>query len=92
MQRIKSRYNVGDRVFYYDVNTEQIIESKVVNVKRQNKLVYVFGESTGVKMTSRSATLEYNKEITDRILKEQPDAIFIGRHWVTRQRSSHTIL
>ena len=41
MQRIKSRYNVGDRVFYYDVNTEQIIESKVVNVKRQNKLVYV---------------------------------------------------
>lgn len=84
MQRIKSKYNVGDRVFYYDVNTEKIIESKVVNVKRQNKLVYVFGESTGVKMTSRSATLEYNKEITDRILKEQPDAIFIGRHWVTK--------
>ena len=38
MQRIKSRYNVGDRVFYYDVNTKQIIESKVVNVKRQNKV------------------------------------------------------
>ena len=85
MQRIKSRYNVGDRVFYYDVNTEQIIESKVVNVKRQNKLVYVFGESTGVKMTSRSATLEYDKEITDRVLKEQPDAVFIGRHWVTKK-------
>lgn len=84
MQRIKSRYNVGDRVFYYDVNTEQIIESKVVNVKRQHKMVYVFGESTGVKMISRNATLEYNKEITDRILKEQPDAIFIGRHWVTK--------